>query len=103
MTAWPGNPAEPGTTASGGSPVHPGRGDPGCGEPRETSEAGGAVESGRRALAGCEGEAGGLRQPAAFAKEVRAAVRYEGGLVVKAAAVLAALALIFVLRALYFS
>ena len=103
MTAWPGSPAEPGTGASRGSPVHPGGAGPGWVEPRDTGETGGAVEPGRRALAGRYGEPGGLRQPAAFAKEIRAAVRYEGGLVVKAAAVLAALASILVLRALYFS
>jgi hypothetical protein len=41
--------------------------------------------------------------PAAFTAEVSAAVRYERGLAVKAVVVLAALAVILVLRALYFS
>ena len=41
-------------------------------------------------------------QPA-FRQEVRVAVRYERGLVVKAIAVLAVLAVILVLRTLYFS
>jgi hypothetical protein len=41
--------------------------------------------------------------PAAFTAEVSAAVRYERGLAVKAVIVLAALAVILVLRALYFS
>ena len=40
--------------------------------------------------------------PAVFRDEVRAAVRYERGLVVKALAVLGGLAVILVLRALYF-
>jgi hypothetical protein len=39
--------------------------------------------------------------PADFAAEVGAAVRYESGLVVKAAAVLAVLAVFLVLRVLY--
>jgi hypothetical protein len=103
MTAWPGSPAEPGTGASRGRPVHPGRGGSGRVEPRDTGGTGGVVEPGRGGLAGRYGEAGGLRQPAAFAQEIRAVVRYEGGLVVKAAAVLAVLASILVLRALYFS
>jgi hypothetical protein len=38
-----------------------------------------------------------------FAEEIHAAVRYERGLVVKAAAVLAVLAVIVVLRTLYFA
>jgi hypothetical protein len=41
--------------------------------------------------------------PAAFTAEITAAVRYERGLAVKALIVLAALAVIFLLRALYFS
>jgi len=42
-------------------------------------------------------------QPTAFAAEIRAALRYERGLAVKAAAVLAALAVLLVLRQLYFA
>jgi hypothetical protein len=38
-----------------------------------------------------------------FAEEIRVAVRYERGLVVKAVAVLVLLALLVVLRLLYFS
>jgi PAS domain S-box-containing protein len=45
----------------------------------------------------------GLRDPAAFATEIRAALRYEAGLAVKAAVVLAVLALLVVLRAMYLS
>jgi hypothetical protein len=45
----------------------------------------------------------GPRDRAAFAAEIRAALRYEAGLAVKAVAVLAVLALILVLRAMYFS
>jgi hypothetical protein len=45
----------------------------------------------------------GLRDPVAFAAEIRAALRYEAGLAVKAAAVLAVLALILALRAMYLS
>ena len=43
------------------------------------------------------------RQPEAFRKEIHAAVRYERGLVVKALGVLAVLAVIVVLRTLYFA
>ena len=46
---------------------------------------------------------GALRDPVAFAAEIRAALRYEAGLAVKAAAVLAVLALILALRAMYLS
>jgi hypothetical protein len=65
-------------------------------EPREPIDAGpgepgGAVEPGRP------------RHPVAFAGEIRAALRYEAGLMVKAAAVLAVLAVIVALRALYLS
>jgi len=42
-------------------------------------------------------------QPTPFAAEIRAALRYERGLAVKAAAVLAALAVLLVLRGLYFA
>ena len=45
----------------------------------------------------------GLRDPVAFAAEIRAALRYEAGLAVKAGAVLAVLALILVLRAMFLS
>ena len=48
-------------------------------------------------------EPGGRRQPDVFRREIRAAVRYERGLAVKAAAVLVLLAVIVVLRTLYFS
>ncbi len=48
-------------------------------------------------------EPGGLRQPEAFRKEIRAAVRYERGLVVKAAALLVLIAVLIVLRTLYFA
>jgi hypothetical protein len=48
-------------------------------------------------------EPGGRRPPAAFGEEVRAAVRYERFLVAKALAVLVVLAVILVLRALYFA
>jgi hypothetical protein len=44
-----------------------------------------------------------VMMPAAFGAEVRAAVRYERGLVAKALAVLVVLAVILVLRALYFA
>jgi len=47
-------------------------------------------------------EPGGRRQPDVFRQEIRAAVRYERGLVAKAAAVLVLLAVIIVLRTLYF-
>jgi hypothetical protein len=43
------------------------------------------------------------RQPEAFSEEIRAAVRYERGLVVKALAVLAMLAVLIVLRELFFT
>jgi hypothetical protein len=43
------------------------------------------------------------QEPEAFADEIRAAVRYERGLVVKALGVLAVLAVIVVLRTLYFA
>jgi hypothetical protein len=76
MTQEPGRPVEPVEPAS---PIGPG------------GPAGGAVEPAR------------LRDPVAFAGEIRAARRYEVGLMVKAAAVLAVLAVIFVLRALYLS
>jgi hypothetical protein len=46
-------------------------------------------------------EAVPARPPAEFTREVRAAVRYEAGLAVKAAAVLALLAAVLVLRALF--
>ena len=48
-------------------------------------------------------EPGGRRQPEVFRQEIRAAVRYERGLAVKALAVLAVLAAILVLRALFFT
>jgi hypothetical protein len=48
-------------------------------------------------------EPGGRHEPEVFAKEIQAAVRYERGLVVKALGVLAVLAVIVVLRALFFA
>ena len=48
-------------------------------------------------------EPGGRRQPDIFRQEIRAAVRYERGLVAKAAAVLVLVGVIVVLRTLYFS
>jgi hypothetical protein len=48
-------------------------------------------------------EPGGRRQPEVFRREIRAAVRYERGLVAKAATVLVVLAVFVVLRTLYFS
>jgi hypothetical protein len=42
-------------------------------------------------------------EPEVFAEEIRVAVRYERGLVVKAIGVLAVLAVIVVLRTLYFA
>ncbi|HEY0933530.1 MAG TPA: hypothetical protein VGD91_07300 [Trebonia sp.] len=59
---------------------------------RETA---GSPESAVRPAAG--------QPPRLFTAELRTAVRYEAGLAVKAAAVLAALAVFLVLRALYFS
>ena len=47
-------------------------------------------------------EKGSQRRPA-FQREIRSALRYEEGLVVKAAAVLIAVAVIVILRALYFA
>jgi hypothetical protein len=44
-----------------------------------------------------------LRDPVAFAAEIRAALRFEAGLAVKAAAVLAVLAVLLALRAMYLS
>ena len=48
-------------------------------------------------------EPGGRHELEVFEEETRAAVRYERGLAVKAVGVLAALAVIIVLRALYFA
>ncbi len=48
-------------------------------------------------------EPGGRHEVEVFAEEIRAAVRYERGLVVKALGVLAVLAVIVVLRTLYFA
>jgi hypothetical protein len=48
-------------------------------------------------------EPGGRHQLEVFEEEIGAAVRYERGLVVKAVGVLAVLAVIVVLRALYFA
>lgn len=45
----------------------------------------------------------GRPEPAPFEQEIRAALRYERGLAVKAAAVIAALTVLFALRALYFA
>ena len=45
----------------------------------------------------------GLRDPVAFTAEIRAALRYEAGLAVKAAVVLVVLAVLLVLRAMYLS
>jgi len=47
-------------------------------------------------------EKGSQRRPA-FQREIREALRYEEGLVVKVAAVLIAVALIVILRALHFA
>jgi hypothetical protein len=48
-------------------------------------------------------EPGGRHEPGVFAEEIHAAVRYERGLIVKALAVLAVLAVVVVLRTLYFT
>jgi hypothetical protein len=48
-------------------------------------------------------EPGGRHGLAVFAAEIRAAVRYERGLVVKALSVLAVLAVLLVSRTLYFA
>jgi hypothetical protein len=48
-------------------------------------------------------EPGGRHETEVFRAEVGTAVRYERGLVIKAAAVLAVLAVLVVLRALYFA
>jgi hypothetical protein len=48
-------------------------------------------------------EPGGRHELEAFAEAIHAAVRYERGLVVKALGVLAVLAVIVVLRTLYFA
>jgi PAS domain S-box-containing protein len=92
MTPEPGSPvpravqldgaAQPGDAAPGGAPAGPGGGQ---------AAAGGAVEP------------RGLRDPVAFAAEIRAALRFEAGLAVKAAAVLAVLAVLLALRAMYLS
>lgn len=58
-------------------------------------------DSDKRAGAGGSLEAVTRRPPAEFADEIRAAVRYEAGIAVKAGAVLAVLVVIVVLRALY--
>lgn len=55
----------------------------------------------KRAGAGGSLEAVTKRPPQEFADEIRAAVRYEAGIAVKAVIVLAVLAVIVVLRALY--
>jgi hypothetical protein len=48
-------------------------------------------------------EPAGRHEPEVFAEEIHAAVRCERGLVVKAVAVLVVLAVIVVLRTLYFA
>jgi hypothetical protein len=48
-------------------------------------------------------EPGRRHEPEVFTEEIHAAVRYERGLVVKALGVLAVLAVIIVLRTLYFA
>jgi hypothetical protein len=58
-------------------------------------------ESGGRAAAGGPLEAATERPPAEFTREIRAALRYEAGVAVKAGAVLAVLAVLIILRALY--
>ena len=45
----------------------------------------------------------GQRQPPAFRSEIRHAIRYEKGLVAKALMVLAVVAVIVILRTLYFA
>jgi hypothetical protein len=47
-------------------------------------------------------EPAGRHQPEVFTQEIRTAVRYERGLVIKAVAVLALVAVIVVLRTLHF-
>jgi hypothetical protein len=95
MTPEPGSPvapAQPGGAAQSGSQV-PTAGTAAHGEkapPRDLA--------GHGTL-----EPRGLRDPVAFAAEIRAALRYEAGLAVKAGAVLAVLALILVLRAMFLS
>lgn len=73
MTEKPGRPVEQGTPAEHAAPAGQG----------------GAIEPAR------------LRDPAVFAAEIRTALHYEAGLMVKAAAVLAIVAVILVLRAVY--
>ncbi len=95
MTAEPGWPAEPGGPEHPDGPVAPGR----------PAVEGPAVEGSSAQGPSTERtvEPAPAWQPTAFAAEIRAAVRYERGLAVKAAAVLAALAVLLVLRQLYFA
>lgn len=45
----------------------------------------------------------GQRRPRAFEREIREAIRYEKGLVVKAVVALAVVAVVVILRMLYFA
>jgi hypothetical protein len=81
MTAEPGRPAGPRPTVP---------------QARPASEAS-PVDPGARV------EPGDTRRPAAFTAEIFAAVRFERRIALKTLAVLAALAVLFVLRALYLS
>jgi hypothetical protein len=47
-------------------------------------------------------EPGGGHEPEIFKREIQTAVRFERGLVIKAIAVLVAVAVVVILRALYF-
>jgi len=107
MTPAGGGQAEPARTAplanpaghgpvSDGRPVCPARA-PG---PGDAADPGGGGEPVGRLDPGGVVEPAASRLPAPFAAEIRGAVRYERGLAVKAAGVLAVLAVILVLRAL---
>jgi hypothetical protein len=66
-----------------------------------TEKPGGPAEQGTAPDGGGPVEHAWLRDPAVFAGEIRAALRYEAGLMLKAAVVLAVVAVILVLRAMY--
>ena len=68
-----------------------------------TTAADGHEEPGGPGRAGWPVTARATSQPVPFEQEIRVAQRYERGLAVKAAAVIAALVVLFVLRALYFA
>lgn len=87
MTADPPEPARPGETPEPGQPTAPG------------VPSGGGLVPGQRPPVDRRTGPGPLA--ASFDGEIRAAVRYESGLVCKALAVLAVLAVILLLRALY--